>query len=121
MTYLFVRTNRAPDTIYVVKPVGFDGPFKIGATSNVPQRLRHLSNASPFPLELVCTHPGGIELEHRIHASLRSSHLRCEWFSDSAAVRGLIEQLKAGTLDVAVLPAPFGIANAKPRARKAAA
>jgi hypothetical protein len=53
MTYLFVRTNRAPDTIYVVKPVGFDGPFKIGATSNVPQRLRHLSNASPFPLELV--------------------------------------------------------------------
>jgi len=102
-------TNRRPDTLYIAKPLHMEGPFKVGIATDVQRRVRHLSNASPFPLELVCSLPGTVEDERRIHAFLRNSHTRCEWFRNSPKIHTVIDWMKAGCLDHEALPAPIRI------------
>lgn len=105
--------NARPDTIYVLKPVGFDGPFKVGCTSNLVGRLRILNGHSPFELEVVCTTTGDMLTERRIHNRLRAAHLRCEWFENGPEIQQLIAEIRDGSFDAAALPAPLGVANMK--------
>lgn len=116
--------NAVPDTIYVAKPVGLPGPYKIGVTSDLARRFRHICNASPLEMELVCSMPGDKILERRIHAHLLDAHLRCEWFNDCIAVRWLVNTIRNGTFTADHLPPPKGVTsfvNGKPVDRKAAA
>lgn len=103
--------NRVPDTIYVVKPVSFRGPYKIGVTSDLARRFRTICNQSPFEMELLCSMPGDKLLERRIHAHLIDAHERCEWFRDCLAVRVLVLSIKDGTFSADHLPAPKGLTS----------
>lgn len=110
--------NAVPHTVYAVKALIPNGLYKIGSTSNVERRLRHIRNASPVEMELVGTIPGDRTLERRIHASLLSSHVRCEWFLDTPEVRSTAKAISEGTLDIESLPKPKGVTsfiNGKPR------
>lgn len=44
-------------TVYFVKPVGMDGPIKIGCTTTPAARIESLTIWSPFPLEVLVTIP----------------------------------------------------------------
>lgn len=116
--------NARPDTLYVVTPVGFAGPYKIGATCNLPRRLRTLNNGSPFHLELLAEMPGDVILERRIHAFLRHAHMRCEWFGDCEELHQVIAAMRRGNLEELNLPGPVGVSamvnGVSPHSRKAA-
>lgn len=67
--------------IYFVRLHDF---VKIGISSDVRKRMRHLQSGSPYPLELIRLIPdGNIELEARFHAFYKDQHANFEWFTFS--------------------------------------
>jgi hypothetical protein len=90
--------------VYFIRPIGMDGPTKIGS-SNLPRvRLEAFLPWCPFPLEIVCQIEGGQCLEMRFHAKFQHLHTHREWFRASPEIDETIDQIKAGLLDVSALP-----------------
>lgn len=90
--------------VYFIKPIGMDGPVKVGMTIDVGQRLDSLQCASPFPLELIFAFEGSPKLERRFHAYFNDSHSHGEWFRWSDRIAETIEAINAGTFNTASLP-----------------
>ncbi|MGN6290422.1 MAG: GIY-YIG nuclease family protein [Sphingopyxis terrae] len=95
-------------SVYFIKPIGMDGPIKIGQSKSPATRARDLSRWSPFPLEVVAEIDGGRELEERFHAAFIDHHEHLEWFSAHTDILGAIASINAGTFDVGVLPRASG-------------
>lgn len=91
-------------TVYFIKPIGIDGPVKIGCSGCPADRRRSLEEWCPFPLEVVATIPGSFAIERRFHALFADSHYHGEWFNWSAELGHVIDAVKAGTFDIASLP-----------------
>lgn len=83
--------------IYFIKPVGMDGPIKIGCSDKPAKRLITLAAWSPFELEIIGSVPGGFSDESRLHRRFSDLHTRKEWFMSSPALRQTIEIILAGT------------------------
>jgi len=90
--------------IYFVKPVGQDGPIKIGCTRHLSARIAQLDGMSPVPLELIASAEGDFDLERHLHSMFASTHVRGEWFAPSAALTQIISDVVAGV----PLPVPSG-------------
>lgn len=82
--------------IYIIKPVGSDGPYKIGWSRAPINRLESLMVWSPFPLEIVATVPGGYALEQNIHSCLARSASHYEWFHATEEVKAFVNRVAAG-------------------------
>lgn len=82
--------------IYFIKPVGTDGPVKIGFSTRPEGRLFELLEWSPVDLEIAHTMPGTYALEYAIHGCLALDHIRREWFRATPRVVRLLEDLRAG-------------------------
>jgi hypothetical protein len=82
--------------IYFIKPIGMDGPIKIGCSDRPASRLASLMCWSPFPLELLATIPGSLDLERNIHECFLDAHDRGEWFNPSPALVAAVAKLAAG-------------------------
>lgn len=89
--------------VYFIKPVGTDGPIKIGCSANPKQRLGALSRKHS-PLEIAATVPGGFFTERQFHTVFREDHIGHEWFASSRRLLSVIEQINAGHFDMAKLP-----------------
>ncbi|MBX9883847.1 MAG: GIY-YIG nuclease family protein, partial [Novosphingobium sp.] len=63
------------------------GLIKIGYSRKFEARLKTLQMATPHPLEVIATFPGGISLEEQIHLELQEHRRHGEWFEDCPAVR----------------------------------
>jgi hypothetical protein len=102
------------DFVYFIKPVGMDGPIKIGWSKLPARRLLSLSVWSPFKLELLHVIPGSFALEQTIHRCLWRSHSHNEWFQSTDEVRAFVEKLLNG------LPVEEAIdlSSATPRERR---
>lgn len=83
--------------VYFIKPVGMDGPIKIGCSAKPAVRLLALSAWSPFPLELIGEVPGDFSDENLLHRRFSDLHTRKEWFMSSPALRQTIEKILSGT------------------------
>lgn len=83
--------------IYFMKPVGMDGPIKIGCTKFAKSRLYHMAIWSPIPLEIVATAPGTFDMEWGLHFHFAAERLHHEWFRASPRLVALVEAIKAGT------------------------
>lgn len=81
--------------IYFLKPVGMDGPIKIGFTTMFDKRVMELANWSPIPLELIGTVPGNLSQESLIHRSFADDHSHREWFRATPRVNAFIEAVLA--------------------------
>lgn len=93
-------------TLYFVKPVGMDGPIKIGITGTLSKRLRELMRNSPVDLEVIAIVEGGsFQAERRLQRSLIQHHFRQEWFHAAPEVLAVVEAVKNGTFDFDALPA----------------
>lgn len=66
--------------IYFFKPVGMDGPIKIGCSRQPGNRLLYLARWSPFPLECIGSVLGDIVFERAIHRKFAELHSHEEWF-----------------------------------------
>lgn len=60
-----------PCFVYFLKPVGMDGPIKIGCSEYPQRRLLNLMAWSPFPLELLAQIDGDESVERRFHAAFQ--------------------------------------------------
>jgi hypothetical protein len=82
-------------TIYFVKPVGQQGPIKIGSTrGSVQLRLSQMMSGSPVPLELIVEALGDYELA--LHGHLADARSHGEWFRPVPRLLAGIEALKSG-------------------------
>lgn len=86
---------QTPNLIYFVKPVGLDGPVKIGCSHLPADRLMTLAAWSPFPLELIGTAPGGYQQEDFLHRCFANSHSHREWFHSTPDLHAAIKKIVA--------------------------
>lgn len=89
-------TGKSGNYVYFIKPIGMDGPVKIGCSDIPEARLKALTCWSPFPLEIAVAIPGNMRLEGRLHSTFAQHHSHHEWFLSSPRLRQLIHDLKAG-------------------------
>ncbi len=85
--------------VYFIKPIGMDGPIKIGHSQRPVERLEGLAAWSPWPLEIICAVPGKYPDESYLHSCFADSHSHREWFFSSPKLRAAIAEIKtAGSL-----------------------
>lgn len=82
--------------VYFLKPIGMDGPIKIGCSITPVGRLLAIAAWSPFPLEIAATIPGGLSLEKNIHECFADLHLHREWFKADPKLVDAVALLAAG-------------------------
>ena len=97
--------------VYFLRPVGQDGPVKIGFSCRPEERLQTYLSWSPVPLELAATLDGEPWLERYFHRRFHSSWLHHEWFSASQKLSAAVEDIAAGRF---VIPAPSDVESAGP-------
>lgn len=104
--------------VYFIRPVGMDGPVKIGCSIDPGQRIMPLAQWSPFPLEIAAYAPGTFANERFIHSCFAKSHSHHEWFLPSERLTALIQEVSAsGKLDAALSMTPEGSISAPHDAR----
>ena len=99
-----MRLNRR--RVYFIKPIGMDGPIKIGCSCSPEKRRDALESWAPFPLEIIAEIAGDFELEQRFHAKFESSHERREWFAVTPELEATISAICASRFDIETLPPP---------------
>jgi hypothetical protein len=93
------------DALYVIRPVGMDGPVKIGRSMSPHARLAAMMPCSPYRLEIAVVMDEWGQYETRFHALLERHHSHHEWFVSHEAVSAVIDALRDGTFDLSTLPA----------------
>jgi hypothetical protein len=84
--------------VYFIKPIGMDGPIKIGFSQNPKHRLEQLMVWSPFPLEIAAAMPGTWHDEQELHKRFASTRLHKEWFSASPELLEYIATVPTGMI-----------------------
>lgn len=90
--------------VYFLRPIGAEGPVKIGQSRCPLIRLKAISSWSPVELEIAAHTPGARSLEARLHALFAKERLHGEWFSSSVALSALITDIQRGEFDADSLP-----------------
>lgn len=90
--------------VYFARPIGMDGPVKIGCSGQPNARLAGLMAWSPFLLEVAAAIPGDRRLESRFHAAFRRQHSHHEWFRPSPELTATIAAVAEGSFDLTTLP-----------------
>jgi hypothetical protein len=103
--------------VYFIRPIGMEGPIKVGCSASPDGRRKTLETWSPFALEIIAEIEGDVDLERRFHALFQETHLRREWFGWSKRIAAVIDAVRAGSFDVDTLPSPICI-SANPRKGK---
>ncbi len=83
-------------SVYFLRPVGMEGPIKIGFSDQPKRRLKELTMWSPVPLELVAMVPGNRALESMLHRAFADAKSHWEWFHPIPEIVTAIERLAAG-------------------------
>lgn len=100
--------NGAPKHIYFMRPIGMEGPVKIGCSIMPEKRLKSLDIWSPFPLEIIATAPGTHCNERSVHWHLQEDRLHGEWFRWSPRLRSLISHVQRNRSLPPLEPSPYG-------------
>lgn len=82
--------------IYFMRPVGQDGPIKIGCSISPIGRLSAIQIWSPVKLELAAVTSGGHEYERQLHARFARQRLHGEWFAPCPDLTNLIRSIAKG-------------------------
>ena len=74
-------SHKAPDTIYIINIEGTN-LYKIGTSQNVNRRIKDISAASPFQIDIIHVQKVlfAYELEQSIHKQIDHLHVKNEWF-----------------------------------------
>lgn len=98
--------------IYFAKPIGMQGPVKIGMTQRIEERLTSLNALAAFPLELVATMPGDRHLEARLHHKFIDDRSHGEWFRWSPELQAVMDAIQDGSFAESDLPPPLYLCGA---------
>lgn len=80
--------------IYFMKPVGLDGPVKIGCSYQPASRLVAFARWSPFPLEVIAVSAGDFSTESELHEIFAPELFHNEWFNASPRLRAVCAALR---------------------------
>lgn len=105
-------------TVYFIKPVGMEGPIKIGCSQSPDGRRKTLSTWSPYALEIVAEIEGDDYIERRFHAAFKAHFQRREWFTGAPEIHEAIRAINAGTFDLSSLPDPERLTGRRNGKRK---
>lgn len=81
--------------VYFVRPVGMDGPIKIGTSVDIQARLGVINSQSRVLCEVMASAPGGYEEERALQKHLLGDWLRSEWFSPSLRLMAIVDHVIA--------------------------
>lgn len=87
---------KGPKQIYFLRPVGQDGPIKIGCSISPIRRLTAIQIWSPVKLEIAAVTSGGHEYERQLHARFARQRLHGEWFAPCPDLTNLIRSIANG-------------------------
>jgi hypothetical protein len=93
--------------IYFVKPIGHDGPIKIGHAKYWDVRGPNLQTWSPLPLECLALVDGDVTTEKRFHALFQDCRSHGEWFHPVPRLLSAIADIALGGFDFDALPEPI--------------
>ncbi|MDV4166222.1 GIY-YIG nuclease family protein [Rhizobium leguminosarum] len=82
--------------VYFMRPVGMEGPIKIGCTLYPHHRLVQLTIWSPFKLEILHMEEGSHTLERNLHKCFADCHSHHEWFHPEPRLLEAISKFKSG-------------------------
>lgn len=82
--------------VYFIRPVGQNGPIKIGCSGLPKSRLHDFTKWSPIALEIVALVPGSYELERSLHSCFAHVHRHFEWFEATEELLAGIAALQRG-------------------------
>lgn len=82
--------------VYFMRPVGQEGPIKIGYSIRPRHRLTDIAQWSPLRLELFLTIDGDLELERNIQDCFADCHSHREWFHASPRLVKALKDIEAG-------------------------
>lgn len=104
--------------VYFIKPVGMQGPIKIGCSRAPANRLMDLATWSPYPLEIIGQVEGTFKDELFLQNSFSEIHSHHEWFHYSDALWAVIQKIiNCGSIDgVREQISPTGNVRGRPRA-----
>lgn len=94
----------AASGLYVAWCPLLPGFVKIGWSSNIRRRLRHLGTGLPAPLYPLALEPGGPNIEAAAHRRFAGLRRRGEWFEAASPILGFVAgirgrcQIESGTL-----------------------
>lgn len=97
--------------VYFIKPIGMDGPIKIGCSVSPDNRRETLAQWSPFPLEVVAQIEGDFGLERRFHCKFNGSSRGREWFDNTPELTWAIASIQVGAFDLDSLPSGGSLTN----------
>jgi hypothetical protein len=111
--------NRNPKPhVYFIRPIGQDGPIKVGHSIQVPLRLQEYNKWSPIELEVAAMLPipsafddwgfvsssTCVRFERRFHLRYEAHRLHHEWFAVHPTILADIDNINAGAFDPGCLP-----------------
>lgn len=102
-------------TVYFLRPIGMEGPVKIGSSDKPERRLREYFVWSPYPLEIAATIDGGLDLERRFHSLFRADRTHHEWFRASPELSAVIAAIRDGRFNTDALPVARSIGRINPK------
>lgn len=82
--------------VYFIRPVGQQGPIKIGVSAHPKARLTTYMSWSPVKLEIIASTPGSLALERAIHNCFADAFLHSEWFEATPRLLKFIADIQAG-------------------------
>ena len=86
--------------VYFMKPIGLDGPIKIGCSHLPISRLEQIAVWAPFPLEIIGRVPGSFADESFLHQCFADLHYHHEWFYAAPKLQAAIQSvIAAGGID----------------------
>lgn len=77
--------------VYFLRPVGQQGPVKIGSSRMPMGRLKAVQIWSPLLLEMASFCPAHRNTEMFLHRHFLASHMHGEWFAWSEELQSLID------------------------------
>lgn len=84
-----------PGTVYFLKTDDSES-IKIGFTTNLPLRLRHIQTGCPSEVRLLASVEAGRGTELFYHTKWMRHRQRGEWFEPAPAILSEIERIKGG-------------------------
>jgi len=88
--------SRGRKRIYFMHAVNGSGPIKIGCSGMPDDRLREMSQWSPFALRLLATGDGDHKLEACLHRMFKDRRSHGEWFVANYTMLEAISAVAAG-------------------------
>lgn len=100
--------------VYFLRPIGHDGPIKIGHSDDPSRRCEAYNAIAPWELEVVGKLAGTTLMERQFHTLFAHLHTHHEWFRAAPELLITLAAINGGAFDPAVLPPAKPLRPRKP-------